>query len=57
MKQVSKSHHQRIHIHLHETKQEVVDHLAAHKIRPIERMNNLGKFAVNSIHLPFKKAS
>jgi 5-methylthioadenosine/S-adenosylhomocysteine deaminase len=49
MKDVSKSLHQRIHIHLHETNQEVVDHVAAHKIRPIERMKNLGK----SAHLSF----
>lgn len=31
-----------IHIHLHETKQEIDDHLSAHGVRPLRRLLNLG---------------
>jgi 5-methylthioadenosine/S-adenosylhomocysteine deaminase len=45
-----------IHLHLHETKDEIRDSLAQHKVRPLERMRRLGLLgpnliAVHMVHL------
>jgi 5-methylthioadenosine/S-adenosylhomocysteine deaminase len=41
MRTEAEEHDVRVHIHLHETKQEVDDHVPIHKKRPIERLNDL----------------
>jgi 5-methylthioadenosine/S-adenosylhomocysteine deaminase len=45
-----------IHVHLHETRQEITDSLAAYGMRPIERLDRLGligaeTIAVHAVHL------
>lgn len=45
-----------IHVHLHETSQEIADSLAAHGVRPLERLRRLGLLspgliAVHAVHL------
>ena len=51
MKKVSQEIHGKIHLHLHETKQEVDGHLSdpLYGIRPIERIKKLGLFNKNLI--------
>jgi 5-methylthioadenosine/S-adenosylhomocysteine deaminase len=42
LKELQKKYNTRMHIHLHETKKEVEDHLQQHNVRPLERMKKLG---------------
>jgi 5-methylthioadenosine/S-adenosylhomocysteine deaminase len=51
MKEISDKNNIKIHLHLHETKQEVDDHLKneIYQIRPIERLNKLGLLNKNLI--------
>jgi len=53
MKEISEKHDIKIHLHLHETKKEVDDHVTENKMRPIERIKKLGLLNKNllAVHM------